>query len=203
MLDFILRWDHWLFMQINSAMTHPWADAFFFWITDLHKTVYFKALIVPFVIFLFVRAYKLRGVYLFLLLLVALGVNDFTGARIKNHFTRQRPFDQMVLSPVQRSDAGGHSFPSNHASNMFTFATYTAQFIPQARVPLYLIAGAVAYSRVYNGVHYPSDVFAGSLLGYIWGLLFSRIGRRLLAWLETRKAGTFRTGPQRKVDRIK
>lgn len=187
MLETLHKWDLQLFHLIHNEMTHSWADSFFVWVTDLHKTPYFAAIIIPFVIFLFVRFYRLNGVYLFLLLLVAIGINDFTGGRLKRYFDRDRPFQNEIVESLQKSPAGGRSFPSNHASNMFTFATYTAQFIPGAKIPLYLIAGTVSYSRVYNGVHYPSDVFVGSILGYIWGLLFSKLGKKLLSYLQKRK----------------
>lgn len=187
MLDIVHNWDLQLFELIHTTMTHPWADAFFFWITDLHKTPYFGFVIVPLVVFLFVFKYRLNGVYLFLILLLALGSNDFIGGKLKRLVDRDRPFSNEVIATNQKSPAAGRSFPSNHASNMFVLATYTGQLIPAVKLPLYLIAGSVAYSRVYNGVHYPSDIFAGSLLGYIWGLLFSKLGRKLLDRLQKRK----------------
>ena len=61
---------------------------------------------------------------------------------------------------------------------MFTFATYTTVFFPVAAVPCYALAIIVAYSRVYNGVHYPSDVMAGAFMGIIWGLAFSALAKR-------------------------
>jgi undecaprenyl-diphosphatase len=58
-----------------------------------------------------------------------------------------------------------HSFPSGHAATSFACATVLASFAPRLAVPLYLLAAAIAYSRVYVGVHYPLDVLAGALLG--------------------------------------
>ena len=187
MLDFLMNLDYQIFSYVNNNLTHPILDIFFFWITDLHKTIYFKVLIVPFVIFLFIKNYRRQGITLFLILILALGVNDFIGGRVKHLVARERPFNNAELNVTQRSEAGGFSFKSNHSSNMFTFATYTAQFIPQAKIPLYVIAATVAYSRVYNGVHYPSDVFAGSLFGYLWGLLAAQGAKRLLMYIKNRK----------------
>jgi len=57
------------------------------------------------------------------------------------------------------------SFPSGHSAAAFAFAVGVHHAWPAASVPCFLLAGAVAYSRVYTGVHYPGDVAAGSLVG--------------------------------------
>lgn len=58
-----------------------------------------------------------------------------------------------------------HSFPSGHAATSFACATTLAFAVPRLAVPLYLLAAAIAYSRVYVGVHYPLDVLGGAVLG--------------------------------------
>jgi membrane-associated phospholipid phosphatase len=57
------------------------------------------------------------------------------------------------------------SFPSGHAASAFAFAYSIGQYFPLLAVPVRLLAGAVAYSRVHTGVHYPSDVVIGSIVG--------------------------------------
>ncbi|MGH3331132.1 MAG: phosphatase PAP2 family protein [Nocardioidaceae bacterium] len=57
------------------------------------------------------------------------------------------------------------SFPSGHAASAFAFAYAVARHLPRLAVPIGLLAGAVAHSRVHTGVHYPSDVVIGSILG--------------------------------------
>lgn len=57
------------------------------------------------------------------------------------------------------------SFPSGHSASAFAFATGVGLEMPHLALPLVPLAGAVAVSRVYTGVHYPSDVVAGSLVG--------------------------------------
>lgn len=79
---------------------------------------------------------------------------------------RPRPFiaDPMII-PEGR--AGSYSFPSGHSSQAFSTATSLALICPRWYVvaPAFLWAGAVAYSRMYLGVHYPSDIAAGALFG--------------------------------------
>jgi diacylglycerol kinase family enzyme/membrane-associated phospholipid phosphatase len=57
------------------------------------------------------------------------------------------------------------SFPSGHSASAFAFATAVALERPDVRIPLNALAGAVALSRVYTGVHYPGDVLIGSAIG--------------------------------------
>ncbi|HEY5882414.1 MAG TPA: phosphatase PAP2 family protein [Nakamurella sp.] len=57
------------------------------------------------------------------------------------------------------------SFPSGHSASAFAFAYAVGRHLPGLAVPIRLLAGAVAYSRVHTGVHYPGDVAIGSVVG--------------------------------------
>ncbi|WP_092654698.1 phosphatase PAP2 family protein [Actinopolymorpha singaporensis] len=57
------------------------------------------------------------------------------------------------------------TFPSGHAASAFAFAHTVDRTMPGLALSLDLLAGAVAYSRVHTGVHYPGDVVVGSILG--------------------------------------
>jgi membrane-associated phospholipid phosphatase len=66
------------------------------------------------------------------------------------------------------------SFPSGHAATAFAAATAVGVLHPRLRAPLLVIAGMVALSRVYLGVHFWSDVLVGSLLGVAIGIAVAR-----------------------------
>lgn len=85
---------------------------------------------------------------------------------IKILVKRPRPFIQNVkIIPVYR--AANYSFPSGHTSSTFATATALSIAYPKWYViaPAYLWAGSIAYSRMYLGVHYPTDVAGGMVVG--------------------------------------
>jgi undecaprenyl-diphosphatase len=58
------------------------------------------------------------------------------------------------------------SFPSGHATVSFACATVLSFYAPRAAPAFYVLAAAIAWSRVYVGVHYPLDVLGGAALGF-------------------------------------
>ncbi|HYL81254.1 MAG TPA: phosphatase PAP2 family protein [Candidatus Acidoferrum sp.] len=125
-----------------------------------------------------------------LLLLVgvaAVALGDQGANLLKAIFHRTRPChllpDVHLLAGCSRS----FSLPSNHASNMFAVAAVGWLALRRWRWALPVLAAAVAYSRIYLGVHYPSDVIAGALWGVVAGWLCVSVATYMApGWNETR-----------------
>ena len=100
--------------------------------------------------------------------LIAIGATSATvNLAIKPLAHRRRP-ERAVPALFEARDVPmpqSRSFPSGHSASAFAFAYAVSRHVPQLAVPLRLLAGAVAYSRVHTGVHYPGDVVVGAILG--------------------------------------
>lgn len=85
---------------------------------------------------------------------------------LKYSIQRERPFD--TYSEIHKLTSGGSpSFPSGHTTEAFALATSLSLAFPKWYIvaPVYSWAAAVGYSRMHLGVHYPSDVIVGALIG--------------------------------------
>ena len=94
-------------------------------------------------------------------------VSGILTAALKFAINRDRPFVTYPNDIKKYTKAGSYSFPSGHTSQAFATATSISLLYPKWYIiaPAYLWASGVGYSRMYLGVHYPSDVLAGAIIG--------------------------------------
>lgn len=103
-------------------------------------------------------------------IVVAVGLNDFICHSIlKAYFERIRPCQALDLPHQIYRCSTSFSFPSNHASNSFTIATLVTLLNRNTALLTFTLAGLVSLSRVYLGVHYPSDILGGAVCGIVMG----------------------------------
>ena len=88
---------------------------------------------------------------------------------LKNIVGRPRPCDLDPHITLLISRPFGHSFPSGHTLSSFTSATILYDFRKTWGRWAFLLASVIAFSRMYHFVHYPTDVLAGVILGYLIG----------------------------------
>jgi undecaprenyl-diphosphatase len=116
--------------------------------------------------------YRLRGLAFLLAGGIAVGMNDWVSHHIfKEWIARPRPCHVLESLKHITNCSNSFSFPSNHASNTFAFALLGTLCFRNWVLLVYTFALLVGYSRVYLGVHYPSDILGGAVLGSVMGYL--------------------------------
>lgn len=89
----------------------------------------------------------------------------------KKGVSRIRPFLTISNLNIKKIGIDEYSFPSGHTTAAFTVSIMISLFYPTVTFVLMLLACVIGISRIYLGVHYPSDVFAGAILGTISSFL--------------------------------
>jgi len=94
---------------------------------------------------------------------------------------RDRPYVTYPNDIVKRTHSGPYSFPSGHSAAAFATATSLSLSTKkwEVAVPSFLYAGLVGYSRMRLGVHYPSDVTAGAVIGIAGGIIVWKLDQWL------------------------
>ncbi|MEH7525337.1 phosphatase PAP2 family protein, partial [Bacillus sp. JJ1503] len=82
-----------------------------------------------------------------------------------------RPYLSLTNARVGENPLMDHSFPSGHTTAIFSIITPLIYHLPILGFFLYPLACCVGISRVFLGLHYPSDVLAGAIVGTAFGLL--------------------------------
>jgi membrane-associated phospholipid phosphatase len=119
-----------------------------------------------------------RRPWLFVAVLAADVAADLLSLGLRDWIGRRRP---PLVYPEPKPLVGvphSGSFPSGHAATAFACAALLAWASPRLAVPALLLAAAIAWSRVYVGVHWPLDVLGGAALGLAIALLMLAAIRR-------------------------
>ena len=163
--------DHSIFLVVNRTLQNPVFDHLMPALSDKWLGLLVVAVVIPWLLIRYGRrAWPAIG-----LAVLAVALSDLGAGVIKHVVQRIRPCHVIPEVHLLVGCTRSFAMPSNHASNMFALASVTGILLPRWGWVVLPLAGGVAYSRVYLGVHYPSDVLVGAVWGIAigWGLSVS------------------------------
>lgn len=179
----MIELDHQFFELLNGGLKNPIFDAVLPWWR--HKLFWAPAYV--FMLFFILENFKKQAAVLIFGLVLTVAVADTLSSQVfKKTIKRPRPchlaVENLEVHLLVRCGSG-YSFTSSHATNHFAVAAFLfvtlGQFFPKARWLLILWAASIAFAQVYVGVHFPLDVVAGAMLGWLVGSALGRfVGRR-------------------------
>ncbi len=187
MIDFLHSLDRSLFHVCNQTLQNTVFDVVMPFVTDLNKNPAVLLAVGLLWLLLLFKGGK-GGRIAALLLIPAIAFSDqFNSALLKHLVDRPRPCQVLANVHLLVSCGSGYSFPSSHAVNNFAGAIVLSYFLPRWTWAFFSFASIVAFSRIYVGVHFPSDVLAGAIIGMICGSLVILLYRAGETWLMERK----------------
>jgi undecaprenyl-diphosphatase len=178
-IDFLYSIDVALFFFINHSLANPVFDLVMPFVTDLNKTIIGRWLFVGGWLWLMIKGGR-NGRTAGVLLAAGIILSDqFSSFVIKPLVGRIRPCFALQGVRLLVECGGGKSFPSSHAVNNFCAAAVLSSYYASKRWLWFGIAALVAFSRPYIGVHYPSDIAGGAVIGAACGYLIVFVWREI------------------------
>lgn len=147
------------FLKLLEGIRTNFLNTLFEMITILGE----ETLIILVVAIIYFAFSKKEAKRLFFIVVTSTAVNTL----VKNLVARPRPFANGEITAIRQETATGYSFPSGHTQNIATLSTYFSARVRKIwfTVVATIIVLLVGFSRMYLGVHYPSDVLVGLVLG--------------------------------------
>ena len=176
MIEFLYGIDKAVFLFLNRTLANPVGDALWPILTDYDKLLPVRIVLLCVWIALLWKG-GVRGRTVALMLIPLLFLTDkFSSHILKEWVARPRPchvVDGLPVIPGIHLLVGcgsGYSFPSSHAVNNFGVATMFASYYPRWKWCFLGWASLIALSRPIVGVHYPSDILGGAIIGTLLAL---------------------------------
>ncbi len=180
-LEKIIQSDKELFIYLNSLGNENWDT---FWIIATNQLSWIPLYLL--FLFLIFKAFGWKkGFILLLLTIVLIAFSDQFANFIKNTFERLRPFKDPSINQYIRilKNSGGYSFYSAHAGTSTAVTTFMYLTLKNKYNYTYLFfiwPVLFAYSRIYVGVHFPTDIICGAFVGFFIGFGFYKLSLFIL-----------------------
>lgn len=193
MIEFLYSLDVSLFTFLNTTLANPVGDFVWPLITDYDRFLVVRLLLLAVWLWLLIGGGKRGRTAALLLVLLLVCSDQLSSSVVKPIFQRPRPCHSVDgVQVVQQVHllvhcGGGKSFPSSHAVNNFAVATLFAFFYRRWAWAFFTWAMLVGVSRVMVGVHFPSDILGGAVLGagvaalLLW--IWHTLGHSVAPWL--------------------
>lgn len=150
-----------IFFFINQQLANPLFDIIF-------KSVHYLSYVLLFSLILYFTLKKKKSIVL--LMVISAIISSGVAGLMKTGIERERPY--QVLDARQLVDEDDNrSFPSNHVQLSFALSTIVFYFYRKFGTALFLLSLIMGFGRIYVGVHYPSDVLVGALIGILLAVL--------------------------------
>jgi len=180
----ILEFDSTVLLWIQENIRNPILNPVFIFITHLGDSgIFWIALSLILCIF---KKTRKAGFFALGALLLSVIVNN---AILKNLIGRIRPYEIIAGLECLVKHATDPSFPSGHTGASIAAATVYLKTLPKKfSIPALILAILISLSRLYIGIHYPTDVIAGAITGAALGLIACMIGDLIInKWKEKHK----------------
>ncbi len=169
MKKFLLKIDHKVMIFINKNLKCRLLDFLMPIITYLGSSEFAIALCLG-AMLRYGTSFESYGIKLSLSLIITGSISQI----IKRSVNRIRPFLILNSLNIKKIGIDDFSFPSGHTTAAFTMAITTAIFFPAIGVVAIFLSSMVGVSRIYLGVHFPTDVVAGIIIGTIVPIILSK-----------------------------
>lgn len=175
MAQWYMAWEKTLLLFIQNVVRRPWLTPIMKGITMLGDKGIFWILLT--LVLLAIPKTRKAGWYSLIALVGSVICNNLL---LKNLLGRTRPYEVITELKLLVKAADDFSFPSGHSGASFASAVALCHALPRKySVPLVVLAALIAFSRLYVGIHYPTDVLFGIADGIVLGLLARPVGDRL------------------------
>lgn len=185
MTDILFSIDVEIFYFINHSLANPLFDKLMPFLTNVKHWYIAYIILILICYFKGGRIGKIAAVGAIFLIVAS---DQFSSNFLKNLIGRARPCNYLPDVIVRTYCSGSYSFPSSHALNNFAAAFFFYRLFPKLKWILISVAALMAFSRPYVGVHYPSDIVAGAIIGSGIGYLFSYMALKVESYFQQKEA---------------